>query len=365
MFRFALCAAAAAIVIGGAVTTAPAQLVITSAPAGFTVSSLELGQPFAGALAFDPQDPTRLYASVGAFGATHVLRVDTTAGTTASVTGEFGNIGGLAVLSNGDLAITENFTSETIFRAHDLNSDGDFLDTGEVTELIAPILTDGNFTGAQLAVAPAGNAAALPAGALLVQTADGLTSSELLAIEAPDGSSPIYRPAGAAWFSGFQYNGGLAFTPQGNVIAGESQFDFFTFASTGYIRALVNSNADDDIDAGESNVLVGTAQLGAGLSDLTVTAEGQVFFTENGGLVRTFPLPADLLSGSSTPSVFAQTNGTYLSAVRVDRPARFIGGGAPAKLYVGGYGPGFAQASNLLVFQAAPPSVAEGWELFQ
>ena len=127
--------------------SAAGTLVIHSVPAGYTTGSIELGTDYAGALAQDPADPNRLYATTGFFGAQSIIAVDIAGGTTATVATGFGSIGGLAVFSNGDLAITENFTSDTIFRAHDNDLDGKFLSAGEVTELIAPILADGNFSG--------------------------------------------------------------------------------------------------------------------------------------------------------------------------------------------------------------------------
>lgn len=345
---------------------AAAQLTATSVPSGYTASSLELGQPFGGALAFDSADPDLIYASVGSFGNMNVLRVDPTAGTTTTVAGPFGSIGGLALLGNGDLAVTENFTSDTIFRARDLNSDGDFLDEGELTELITPILTDGDFGGAQIAVAPAGSPSGIPGGSLVVQTADGETSSELLVVRDPETSTPAFQPAGGAYYDGFQYNGGVAFAPGGEIIVGESTLDFFTWVSSGRIVALVNTNGNERIDAGESNVLVEEALLQNGLTDLTISAGGRVFFGENGGNVRSFTLPGNLLTGSATPTVFAGTNGTYMSAVRLNRTdADFNSSNPSVKLYLGGYTPGFVQASNLLVIAPAAPSAVRDWAVYE
>ncbi len=339
---------------------AQAQLTVLAPPPGYLVSSLELGQPFGGSLAFHPADPDRFYASIGAFGAVSILRADAGTQTTATVAGPFGNIGGLAVLANGDLLITENYTSDTVLRARDLNTDGDFLDAGEMTELLAPILHDNvDFTGAQIAVAPSGGASGVPAGAAVVQTADGQTSSELLVVRDPATATPVYRPAGGAYFSGFQYNGGLAFTASGHLISGDSEFDPFTFTSKGRITALVNSNADEDIDPGESHVLVDQAALPSGLTDLAVRNDGRVFFTDFSGTVGSFPLPSNLLAGSAAPAPFAQTNGVYLSTARLDRS------GPGARLYVGGYTPGFVQATNLAVFTLAPPTAADGWSLYE
>ncbi|MCX7964425.1 MAG: hypothetical protein D6691_11875 [Candidatus Hydrogenedentota bacterium] len=345
-----------------------AQIHILSVPAGYTTGSIELGVPFAGSLAPLPSDPTKLYVSVGSYGAQSIALVDTVGASIQIVASGFGSIGGIAVLSNGDLAITENATSETILRAHDLTNDGDFLDPGEITALISPILADSpfGFTGAQIALAPAGNAAAIPAGALVIQTADGETSSELLVVENPE-TSPAFRPAGGAFFSGFQYNGGIDFSNSGHVIMGEGMFDMLTFTSSGRIYALVNTNADAVIGAGEWNVLVSETQLAAGLSDLAISKEDDVFTVEGSGTVRTFALPPNLLSGSATPAVFAQTDSPYLSTVRFDDKTKTFAPGATApsaRLYLGGYASDWTAATNLVWIQPQPTSHIENWAIY-
>lgn len=340
----------------------------TSVPAGYTTGSVNLGQAFGGALAVVPTDPTKLYVSVGSFTNQSIARVDTAANTVQTVASGFGSIGGIAVFASGELAVTENFSSDTILLLRDLNNDGDFLDAGEVAELIAPILADNNdFTGAQLKVAPAGNASAIPAGALVVQTADGQTSSELLVVENPLGS-PAYRPAGGAFFAGFQYNGGVAFDTFGHVIMGESRFDPLTFSSSGRVYALVNSNADAAIGPGESNILVNESSLTAGLTDLSVSAENVVYLTESSGTIRSFTLPANLLTGNATPTVFAQTDASYLSVCQFDDTSRTFApyAGLPhARLYVSGYDSGWSAATNLLWIepQPAPANVAD-WSVY-
>jgi hypothetical protein len=363
--RGPLAALLPAAIVAGVLITLPhpasaGTLVVNAVPAGYTTGSIELGLDYAGALAQDPADANRLYAAVGSFGAQSILSVNIAAGTTQTVATGFGSIGGLAVLANGDLAITENFTSDTIFRARDTDLDGKFLSAGEVSMLIAPILDDGNFSGTQAAVAPAGNASAIPQGALLVQTADGGTSGELLVIQDPV-TSPVYRPAGGAYASGFNYNGGFAFDQQGNVILGSAGF------LSGEILALVNTNANDRIDAGESNVIVGAATLGLGESDLAVSEENRVFFGENSGTVRTFDLPANLLTGTAAPVAFAQTNATYMSTVRMDFPDRTFASGASetvARLYLSGYLAGFAVASNIAYIQPTPVASVPDWTVY-
>jgi hypothetical protein len=336
---------------------------ITSVPAGYTTGSIELGVPFGGAIAADPLNPAYLYVSAGGYNAQSVLSVHTDSQTTSVVSPVLGTIGGIAVLGDGSLAITENSTSGTILRASDMNSDGDFLDSNEITELIAPILTDGFFTGAQAVTAPA-NAVGIPAGSLVVQTADGGTSAELLVVTNPQ-TTPAFQPPDAAFFTGFQYNGGLGFTPGGEMIMGEAYFGGTGF--TGQIHGLVNTNMDEKIDAGESHVIVSDAQLPSSISDLTIHSNGSVFFGESSGEVKTFFVPADLLTGSASPETFATTTATYISTLRFDNPAlSFSPGGGPgsARLYLSGY-VGFDQATNLAFIEPGALSAVGDWELYR
>lgn len=336
-------------------------LEITSIAPGYNAQSIELGVAFGGAIAQHPDEENILYVSAGNYSMHTILEVQLDTGTTRTVTPVVGNVGGLAVLGNGDLAITDNFDRETILRARDLNADGDWLDAGEITELIEPILTGGDFTGAQLAVAPEGNAAGIPAGSLLVQTADGGMDSEILVIQNPE-TSPSYYPSGAAWFAGFNFNGGLAFTPEGHVVCGISEFP------VGRVAALVNTNGDQDIDSGESNDVVTSNVLVNSISDLSATGDGKLITSENGGVIRLFELPDDLLTGSATSSILAETNANYTSSARVDFPGRPFKRGAQgllATVYIGGFVT-FPAATNLLAISPkTTPAAAAGWELFE
>jgi len=357
------CGFAAAAVLAWAPGCLHADSIIAeSLSAGYQASSIELGQPFGGSIAQHPTNANLLYVSYGDFAFHKVMAVALDTGSTRTVTPYLGNVGGLAVLNNGDLAISENddFTSDTILRARDLNGDGDFIDVGEITELIAPILTTaGNFTGAQMTVAPAGNAAGIPAGSLVVQTADGGTNSELLVIENPE-TAPAFRPVGGGFYTGFTYNGGVGFSHEGHVICGVSEFP------VGRIDALVNTNGDMDIDAGEAHTIADGTMLTNSLADLSVTADGRVITSENGGTIRSFQLPGDLLTGMATPSVLAVTNASYISTVRVDFPDRPFGSapGARSTLYAGGYVT-FPAATNLLAIKALAPASVEDWRLFE
>jgi hypothetical protein len=336
------------------------MLTAQSIPEGYTVESVNLGVPFAGAIAQDPQHENDLYVSIGIFGDEDIIRLHMDTNTSETVASWFGSIGGIAVLNNGDLAIADNSdsTSDTLLRARDLNHDGDFLDPGEITQLIEPRLVGPTFTGSQMVVAPSPNSEGLPPGTLLLQTADNQTSSQLLAIADPD-TFPAYIPAQGAFFSGFAFNGGVAFTPDGNLVVGSSDFP------VGSVIGLVNSNGDDQIGVGESHSL---GMLENSISDLAVSAESELYFTENSGTVKRAALPDNLLAGSIVPEEFLVTNTMYLSSTRLDFPSRRFnpnGSGPPAHMYIGGFVSFTAGAENLLKITPKTVTAAQDWQLFE
>ena len=332
-----------------------------SVPAGYTSSTVELGLPYAGAIAFSPAPSTKLFAAVGSFGSMQILSVDSDTGTTIAVANGLGAIGGMAVLSNGDLVVSENFTSDSLFRARDLDSDGKFFSDGEVTELIPPAFHDGNFSGAQMVVAPAGNPSGIPSGSLVLQTADGGTSGELLVIQNPTGVASYFH-TDAPYADCLNYNGGVAFEPNGALIVGSAGF------LTGEILAMVNTNNNDRINVGERNMVIPSLFLGLGVSDLSVSAESKVYFSENSGIVKSFALPYPLLTGSTEPAQFAHTNSAYLSTVRLDFPERTFAANAAspsAKLYLGGYLSGYVAATNLVVIGPLNTAAVMDWQAFE
>ncbi|MCX7625118.1 MAG: hypothetical protein N2Z21_02755, partial [Candidatus Sumerlaeaceae bacterium] len=149
----------------------------------------------------------------------------------------------------------------------------------------------------------------------------------------------------------------VAFDPVGNVIMGESLFDWLTFTSSGRIYALVNLNSNETIDPGESHAIVPESSLTFGLSDLAVSAENDVYFTESSGNIRRFALPANLRSDTATPTVFASTTASYLSVCHFDDATKTF---APyttlprARLYVGGWTPSWTAATNILWLEPLP-----------
>lgn len=354
--------AAQVFVIGAAVlapSIAPADtLEALHVASGYQIRSIELGVPFGGAITQHARKPNILFVSAGNYGEHTILEVDVDAGTTRTITGVIGNIGGLAMLKNSDIAITENMKLGTILRARGLAGGNIFLEVDEMAELIQPIQVDSAFTGAQMIVAPEGNAAGIPAGALLVQTADGPGAAEILVVQNPD-SFPTYFPANAPWFHGFTYNGGLAFSPSGDVVCGVSDFP------VGYVVGLVNADGNNVISANEAHELVSRDVLTNSLSDLAVSGDGMMVTVENSGDIRWFQLPENLATGTvETSGVLALTNATYLSTVLIDGDGDFTpGGSGPAPTaYLGGFVT-YPAATNLLAISPIrTPASARGWE---
>lgn len=363
----------AGIVAGSALLTAAlmtgqaraAHLEVYSLASGYTSSSIEIGMYFGGALAVDPVQQSRVIvsASLAPYGSQYLVAVNTANGTTSTLAGPVGNIGGIAVLANGDIVFTENQTSDSIFRARDINADGDCADAGEVTQLIAPILADSpsGFTGGQIVVAPSGNVSQIPAGALIIQTADGGTSGELLVVQNPT-TAPSYVPASGAYYAGFPYNGGVVFDQAGHVIVGEAGF------YTGRVVALVNTNGNSTIDAGESNTILPASALTEGIADMAISKEDRVFFGANSTELKSFVLPPNLLTQTTASEWFATTNAAYTSALRFDSTSKSFSssaGTSGAKLYVSGLlAPYWDPATNIVSIQPSPSSGVGDWQIY-
>lgn len=359
----------------GLAASAPAQtLTFTSIAPGYAPGSIALPAGFGGALGTLASESDTLYVSIGSYGNMKLARVDLATGLAAVVAdGPFGSLAGIAPLTSTAVALIDNSSAsggppdQTILLARDNNpADGDFNDPGEITELIAPILTGAfGFTGAQARRVPPSASAALPLGSLVVQTADGGAAGELLAIVDPLSASPGFTPAGGSWFSGFDYNGGFDFDSRGVVWMGS--VDSASFAGT--VTALVNLNFDSRIDPGEFHDVVAGEN---GMADLSIDAEDDVFFSAPNASfaasARTFRAPASPLGAAATPVDFAATNASYLSALLVtskNRPFEPFGGAGGAVLVLGGFAPDFSSAVNLLTLT---PGIgnngAHDWELY-
>ncbi len=327
----------------------------TSVPDGYTAGSIDLPRPFAGALAADPTDPNVIYAAVGFYLDMAVARVNLTDGSATLIAhGPFASIGGIAVLSPTRIVVTDNGAvaggppDETILLLKDYNPrNGEFDDSGEVVELIHPILTSGgNFSGSQARIAPRRNFSKIPGGAVVVQTADGDGNAELLVVQQPL-RRPSFRPSGGAFFGGFDYNGGFDFDSFGRIFMGTVEGTYFT----GQVIALVNTNGDGVIGPGESHTVVSWEN---GMSDLIIDGSDNVFFTGYDpyftAAVRTFPVPVNPLTDTASPENFALTDAGYLSALILNSKALPFdpNSGPGATMALSGYTGFFEQATNLL-----------------
>lgn len=359
-----LCAAAFAVAVGSAPLGAQ-TISFTSVPEGYEARSITLPDEFAGALGVDPKNDRIIYSAVGSFGAMSLARLNLQTGESAVVAaGPFGAIGGIAPLSAREIVVTDNSAAaggppdETILILRDFNPrDGDFNDSGEIRELIAPILgpAQGNWNGSQARVVPKRRGSRLKPGSVMIQTADGGGGGEMLVIEDLS-RRPRFAAGGVPFFSGFDYNGGFDFDSAGRVIMGT-----LTGGFTGEVFALADLNGNRVIDAGESNRMVAGEN---GVSDLAVDSEDDVFFTGYdagfAAAVRTFPIPADPLAGGVAPVDFAATDAGFLSGLLINSKRRpFEPGTGPfgASLILGGFTGSFEASANLLVLTPADNGV--------
>jgi len=372
-----------AVCLAFATALAAAQTISwTFAPPGYKAREIDLGpalgpgEGFTGALAVDPADPDIVYASTGYWQHNSVVRIDLSGPTvTKAASGYFGSIGGLAVPGPNQLVVIDNddyttnsIPGETILILTDWNTDGDFDDGGEIEDLIAPILVDaamGGFSGAHARIAPSGDPSNIPSGSLMFQSADGNSKADLFCVTDPTSNTTAsYRPAGSNYFTGFDYNGGFDFDSQGRIFMGAANAFW-----TGEVIALVNSNLDEDIDSGEWNDVVISSSLYGGISDLAIDGEDDAFVITNpwGGFqIQCFDVPADPLNQKAFLDNFANTDSPWLtSIILTSRTAPFEPDNAPgAVMVVGGYAPGYFNATNLLTLTPNDGSGVRDWNLY-
>jgi len=347
----------------------------TGVPPGYEPGSIDLGMGFTGALAVDPLNPNIVYASVGFWQQNQVKKIDLSdLSVRTAASGLFGSIGGLAVPGPNQLVIIDNddyssntIPGETILLCTDKNMDGDFDDSSEIEEMIAPILVGSfSFTGGQARIAPSGNPSDIPSGSLLFQDADGGSKGDLFVVTNPQSpATAAFRPSGASYFSGFDYNGGFDFDSQGHIFMGTTNASF-----SGEVLALVNLDHDERIDAGEWNDVITSASLYGGISDMAIDAEDDGFVATNpwdGYQIQSFDIPFDPLHEDGTLSDFADTNSPWLTSILLNtKELPFESGEANgATMIVGGYAPGWASATNLLTLKPKYTTGVETWNVYE
>lgn len=343
------------------------EIHFTSVPDGYLARSIALPSGFAGALAVDPTDDRYIYASMGAFGANDLARVNVYSGAVQILAhGKFGALNGIAVIAPDKIVCIDNSginsgpPNDTILLASDNNTDGDFDDAGEITELIAPILVDGSygFTGAQARIAPV-NQAGIPTGAAVVQTADGSVGNgaEILVIQNPL-TAPQYVPTADAFLDGFHFNGGFDFAPLGGQLILGEQTDFL-----GAIHSIQDQSTDGAIQPEEDTVLASNISF---LSDVTVDAQDRVYFTAANA---SFFGSVQLIGTGGSVSDFAVTDSSYLTGVLLNSKSRTFeadSGIEGAVMVVGGWVSDFsATGKNLLTLTPEGPSAARAWNAYE
>ncbi len=276
----------------------------------------------------------------------------------------FGSVGGLAVLSDGSLLITDNYVDsqgrgDTIYRARDLNGDGDARDvvdvggvpTSETLVLIAPIATPpgsglGGFSGVQAEMGPDGTA--------YVITSDGAGQGEILAIDDPTSATPSIH----VFFSGLDFGSGLAFDSAGRLYAGNVNLNFSDFTSTVTIYRLDDANHDGVIMGVEAQV-VSYDQL-AGLYDIAVSPEDGVFVTSANEVRIVNPADGTSTLFAHDPDFTFLSDLTFLN--RTGGFAPFTGPNA-ATLIVAD--PNSDGKFTAIMPSAPPPAGVRGWEMYQ
>lgn len=349
-----------------------------SVPNNYTAGSIQLSAPFTNAITAT-SDPDVIYASVGSYGFNKVVKVQISTGTCTDVTDAvFGSIGGMTVLSTGELIIIENSDNvvtttpgECILLAKDLNSDGDFMDSGEIDKLIDPILAEaswGGFSGAQARTVPSGNPGNIPSGSLAFMDSDALNKGDLFVVTNPTTSSlAAYYPPSSSFFRGFDYNGGFDFASDGVIYLGATTDDFH-----GTIFALKNLNGNNKIDNLEYNDVVSTYSLMyTSVSDVIIDNSDNVYFTAMSApnpLIKTFPVLPDPLTSEAAFTDFASFNAGWISAIALNSKSLSFKpdtNTAHATMIIGGTTTSWLSATNLLTLTPRDISSVNDWNLFE
>lgn len=226
---------------------------LTLQRSGYQLSTFDTGAGVSGAIAFDTHGS--LFVAQGGFQNNYLTRIVNGATSVyaygpdyggGTLTSRFGSISGIAIATRtggevnaGDIFIGDNYqgtdssVGNTIFRLRDINSDGDALDTGEVT----PFLPAGSLdTIADIEFAPG--------------------SATLWASDAPgNGQGKIYRinpdATFRSFYTGLDFGAGVAFDSQGRLYVGNATW------ADGTVDRYADLNGDGDFDdMGEITSLV-------------------------------------------------------------------------------------------------------------
>jgi len=302
------------------------EVSFTPRPLGYIAGKVHLGAGnYASALAADPEDDNHVYVAGMFEGVEKIVRLDLRDGAKTSVFAAptTVSVNGFAVASRHLIFVSDNVNDHLLALVDDNPQDGDFNDPGEIRELLEPILTHPTWgwTGTRVCVVPDGpNRLGLPTGSVLFQSEDGeTTQGEVLAVVNPL-TSPSYQPPGGAYFSGFDYGGGIAIDSQGRLLVASS-----FYPDTGKVWICEDVSGDGTIGEGESNIIVERASdttEWAGLSSLVLDADDRCYISVGWGFgstanteIRSFALPEDPLNTTATVATFATLNTPYVSAM--------------------------------------------------
>ncbi|KPL12078.1 hypothetical protein AMJ85_02095 [candidate division BRC1 bacterium SM23_51] len=349
----------------------------SSLPPGYVSGEVPLGtNNSASALAQDPDDDNFIYVA-GMFGGEKgIIHLDLRDGAQTRVFAcpTTVSVNGFAVLRADVIFISDNANDRLYVLRDDSPHDGDFDDPGEIRALIEPILTHPTlgWTGVAVTIVrTAENRLGLPSDTVLFQSEDGgTTQSEVLAVITPL-TSPTFQPPGGAFFSGFNYGGGLAIDSKGRLLVASS-----FYPETGKVWICDDVSGDGVIGESESNILLTRASAtteAAGLSALAIDAADNCYVCVGMGYgptarsdIQTFAVPWDPLHTTATVRTFGALNSPYVTAMIFNTPSRFFAPYHPdgAILVLLASGPMWDNLDYLLTVQPAGPSGVRQWQLY-
>jgi len=346
-------------------------------PPGYVAGKVPLGTGnYATALAADPDNDNFIYAAGMFAGANRIVHLDLRNGHRTSVftCPTSVTVSGFAVLASDTLFVSDADHDRLYVLRDDHPKDGDFDDPEEVRELIKPILTNpgGDWTGtAVMIVRSRSNRLHLPAGTVLFQSEDGgMTQSEVLAVM-NTWTGPSYQPPGKAFFSGFNYGGGLAMDSVGRLLVASS-----FYPNTGKVWICDDLNGDAFIGAGEANILVRRASSTtetAGLSALAIDAADRCYVAVGWGFgstaqtdIQTFSIPDDPLHRTAPVTTFASLGSPYVSATVFNSTSRSFAPGTAngAVMVLVACDPMWGNLDYLLTLRPAGPTGVRQWRLY-
>jgi hypothetical protein len=364
------------LVVGAASVVPAAGLRFIDPPNGYEIGFVNLGPGNSvTTLAVDPAGERHVYAAGMFGGRERIVRInlETSSRTMVFDCPSTVSVAGFAVLTSATIYVSDNYHDHLLVLRDFNPRDGDFNDPGEARDLIAPILTDPTFgwTGSAVQIVRAApNRLGLSAGTVLFQSEDGGTTlGEVLAVKDPL-TSPAYQPAGAAFFTGADYGGGIAIDAFGRLAVASS-----SYPELGRVWVCEDRSGNGAIEPGEARLLAldGVTSGASGLSTLAVDGVNRAYVTTalpTGGAplseIMAFYLPAD---PGASPRVevarFGTLDSPYVSSIILTSAKPFWPRARNgATMIIAGY-VGFWEPSDRLVTVKPLPSLGvRKWNLY-